>query len=183
MEAIMEVEAKPAIELDEMQSRRFFLAGTVAFPTPFLSVANISVESGTLSGIRSAGGSVSELFVAVYENQELQDETTRLILLTDVSAIFFPGSRENNNEQGKFLFSNADKVDDLEAGEWFFGSDVDVDTINKSLQIDIMKREAGARGIVFVRRDEPVLTICEQTRTAGAADSTPTIPMCDPTCP
>lgn len=168
------------MELSSTLTRRTYLAGAVAFPTPFPSAAGISIEDG--ERFRSArGADQNATFVIVQERSGPERATIRAVSKHDVAAIFFPGVWEDGREQGRtFRFTDQHGVHDLDAGEWFLNPDIDADAISRRLNINITRRDSGAKGIVFVPQHRPVLTITECTQTAGAAEAQGG--GCDPCC-
>jgi hypothetical protein len=102
--------------------------------------------------------------------------------------MFFPGSWATVPRRGKvFRFSQAHAAYDLERGEWFLGPEINVTAIRQRLKnprLAIDKRSGPARGIVFVYRDRPVMTITETVQTAGSIrDHMTTRYCCDPMRP
>ena len=139
------------MDLDIKQTRRWYLSGTVAFPTPFPSAGGISVEDGAI--IRSEGtGRQTATFVVVQEEATVEQSTIRVVLDRDVAAIFFPGEFVDTDQGREFRFAEKDGVDDLEKGEWFVNPDIDAAEISKRLGVDIGRRNSGARGIAFCPR-------------------------------
>ena len=92
------------MDLDYRQTRRLYLAGTVAFPTPYPSSGIISFESGNL---KYAAGEPAKVkaWVVVQEYSHRDRTIIRAILQEDVAAIFIPGNRKSN---GKFRISRKD---------------------------------------------------------------------------
>jgi hypothetical protein len=171
-----------ALDLDYRQTRRLYLTGTVAFPTPFPSSGIISFESGNLKYAASEPAKVKD-WVVVQECSHHDRTIIRAILQEDVTAIFIPGTRKSN---GKFRISREAMVDDLEKGEWFVDSDVNSEVIRARLEQskgEITSRDSKLRGIVFVAQDAHVLNIAEMNETASAScdivwpNSLSTIPM------
>ena len=156
------------MDLDYRQTRRLYLAGTVAFPTPYPSSGIISFESGNL---KYAAGepAKAKVWVVVQEYSHRDRTIIRAILQEDVAAIFIPGTWKSN---GKFRISRKKVVDDLEKGEWFVDSDVNSAAISARLELsngdEITSRDSKLRGIVFVAEKAPVLNISEMIETASA---------------
>ena len=97
------------MDLDCRQTRRLYLAGTVAFPTPYPSSGIISLEAGNLK--YAAGEPAKATAGVVVQEYSHRDRTIiRAILQDDVAAIFIPGKRKPN---GKFRISRKEVVDDL----------------------------------------------------------------------
>jgi hypothetical protein len=186
----MESECKQAcMDLDFKQSRRFYLAGTVAFPTPFPSAGGISIEDGSLllsvdrdevnHGEKKDKENNEEkrervVFVVVQETTGVEKATTRVVRKSDVAAIFFPGEWIDTDNGPVFRFAEPECVHDLEHGEWFLGPQIKVSKITTRLKldqikVDITRRDSGVRGIVFVPEDRSVLTIHECAQSAGNA--------------
>jgi hypothetical protein len=177
------------MDLDVKQTRRFYLAGTVAFPTPFPSAGGISIEDGSFQfpddGDKENNGEKKDkennggkkdkvTFVVVQEKSGVRQATTRVVHKSDVAAIFFPGVWVDTDEGPVFRFAERERVHDLEEGEWFLGPQIKVTKITTRLKlaqrnIDITSRDSGVRGIVFVPEHRPVLTVYECAQTAGDA--------------
>jgi hypothetical protein len=157
------------MDLDFRQTRRLHLAGTVAFPTPYPSSGTISFESGNFKYTASEPAKVKALIV-VQEFTHRDRTIVRAILQEDVAAVFIPGVRAAD---GKFQISNESVVDDLEAGEWFVGDEVNSAAIIGRLKLskanDITERDSKLRGIVFVTRDASIMNIAEIATTAFAS--------------
>src|SRR5262245_19104295 len=141
------------LDLEYKQMRRLYLAGTIAFPTPFPSSGIISFESGSLKYTAGAPAK-AKVWVVVQEYLHCDLTTIRAILQDDVAAIFIPGTWKAN---GKFRISLEAVVDDLERGEWFVDSEVNSATITARLKLpkgdEITSRDSKLRGIVFVPQD------------------------------
>jgi hypothetical protein len=156
------------MDLDYRQTRRLYLAGTVAFPTPYPSSGIISFESGNLKYAANEPAKV-KVWVVVQEYSHRDRTIIRAILQEDVAAIFIPGTWKS---KGEFRISRKTVVDDLEAGEWFVDSDVNSAAISARLELskgnEITSRDSKLRGIVFVAEDARVLSIAEMTETAAA---------------
>src|SRR6476646_7953542 len=105
------------MDLNSRQTRRLFLAGTVALPMPFPATGVISIEDGTL--LFSAGGQTKPTtFVVVQENSGREPATLRVVLAQDVAAIFFPGAWGIASDQSRvFRFEGGGRVEDFEQGE------------------------------------------------------------------
>ncbi len=156
------------MDLDNRQTRRLFLAGTVAFPTPFPSVGTISFQSGNLS--YSPGVQSNSKDVVVVQDQSDRDWTRiHSILREHVAAVFIPGTREHD---GRFQIARDKSVDDDEKGEWFIDSDVSAEAIRARLrltdEVDITSPDSILRGIVFVVEFRPVVSNAEMIATAAA---------------
>lgn len=157
------------MNLDCRQTRRLYLAGTVAFPTPYPSSGIISFESANLK--YAAGEPAKVKVLVVVQEYSHRDQTIiRAIPQKDVAAIFIPGTRKSN---GKFRISRKAVVDDLERGEWFVDSDVNSEAISARLELskgdEITSRDSKLRGIVFVAEESHVLNIAEMSETASAS--------------
>jgi hypothetical protein len=177
------------LDLDVNQTRRFYLSGTVAFPTPFPTADGISIEDGSFQLPDDANkwrngekkdkqnnGEQMETvpFVVVQENTGLQQATIRVVRESDVRAIFFPGVWVDTDKGRKFIFAEREYVHDLEQGEWFLGPQITAKEITGRLKLDergtdIACRDSGVRGIVFVPEHRRVVTIHEFAQTAGDA--------------
>jgi hypothetical protein len=183
----MESEHKRScLELDAHQTRRFYLAGTVAFPAPFPATGPISIEGGSFQlpdddsngrieekkSKRDGGAQPEgEPFVVVQEGSGLANATIRVVRESDVRAIFFPGVWVDADKGRIFIFAQEEYVDNLERGEWFLGPQINADEISKRLKlhergIDITCRYSGVRGIVFVPEHRRVVTIHETAQLA-----------------
>jgi hypothetical protein len=179
------------MDLDSKQTRRLYLAGTVAFPTPFPTAGGISVEMGSTSPCPGRSPDLAE-FVVIQEKSDHHNSVYRVVRKEDVAAIFFPGDWKNSDRGRVFRFTKRYGVRDFERGEWFLASDIDADTISKRFELDIRSRDSGAKGIVFVPRDRAVLTYKVLSQTAGATcrrrrrrrrrGRRPTHLLCDPIC-
>jgi hypothetical protein len=160
------------IKLNAQQTQRLLLAGTVGFPRPFPTIGGISIEKSRL--VYSKNCAESATFVIVQERHK--DAVTRLILRQGVTAIFIPGSwvRRPKTKARVFRFSRRHAVHDFERGEWFLGPEISVEAIRTRLkmpELRIDKRRNKARGIVFVQKDHPVMTITEKAQLAGRIES------------
>src|SRR5262245_61759767 len=149
------------MQLDTRQTRRIFLTGTVSFPVPFPSAGAISFEACNMCYSAGENTKAKDL-VVVQESSHNSRTIARAILQNHIAAIFVPGIRGPNN---RFQISQQAKLEDLEKGEWFVDSDVNTDTIrsrlNWSSEDDITTRGSVLRGIVFTRKDAPVLSVAE----------------------
>jgi hypothetical protein len=159
------------MDLDIKQTRRIFLAGTVAFPTPFPSAGGISIEEGSF---RLSEDRQRATFVVVQEKSPIRESTIRVVQISHVAAIFFPGVWVDTDKGPVFRFAKQDGVHDLDEGEWFVGPHVETGRIVARLKlaesnIDITRRDSGVRGIVFVQEHRPLLTIDECAQSAGEA--------------
>jgi hypothetical protein len=169
-------------DLDSRQTRRLFLAGTVAFPMPFPSIGTISIEDGDL--LYSPGGqSQPTTFVVVREIPGSERATLRVMQAEDVAAIFFAGGWETSPDGSRvFRFERGGRVEDFEQGEWFLNPEIDAKTIFDRLKIDVKQSDSDARGVVFVPEQRPVLTISEVTQTAGSTGELPYYRDCECEC-
>lgn len=159
------------MKLDARQTRRLLLAGSVPFPKPYPSTGGISLERTTLVYSRILE---KQKTLVVVQDQHSK-EMTRLILECGVAAIFIAGTwvRVSGNRR-VFKFSKQHAVHNFERGEWFLGPEISVDAIRTRLKkpkLAINKRGNPARGIVFVHRDQPVMTVTEVVQTAGSVDT------------
>jgi len=177
------------MDLDIQQTRRFYLAGTVAFPTPFPSAGGISIEDGSFklsdNGDKGNCGDMKDkeqngekkervTFVVVQEKTGVDEATIRVVRKSDVAAIFFPGVWVDTDNDPVFQFTERERVHDLDEGEWFLGPQIKATKITTRLKldqrhVDITRRDSGVRGIVFVPEHRPVLTIYECAQAAGDA--------------
>jgi hypothetical protein len=145
------------VKLDFPQTRRLYLAGTVAFPVPFPAVGTISIVDGYVK--RSARGrDEPRSLVIVRELSGPDHATTRVIQTKHVAAIFIFKGQGN-------------RVDNFENGEWIL-SPVNSKKKRAEGKPDAKPSDATFRGIVFVPEYRPVLTINEITQTAGAVGAT-----------
>lgn len=149
------------MKLDIRQTRALYLAGTVRFPLCYSDSGEVWLDNCVL---QFRGDSEKSNFVFLHEKSSLEYSVTRLVRLSNVSAIFFPGCWEER--QGKRVFRFSDEVHDLERGEWFYGPDVNAEKIQEVLMTDIHNREAGAKGVVFVPESRAVFSQDEWTETA-----------------
>lgn len=160
------------MELDARQTRSLFLAGTVAFPTPFPSSGTISFDVGRLT--YSPCDRPMEKDLVISQEYQIARTNVRLMLQDDVSAIFVPGVRD---ERGAFQISNEPCVEDFEKGEWFLDTDVNPGTVRARLNLkdhdDISTRNSILRGIVFIPEDRATLHITELAQKAGADCDSP----------
>jgi len=155
------------MDLDNRQTRRLFLAGTVAFPTLYPSVGTISFESGSLTS--SPGKkSDSKPVLVVQDRSDRNCTRTHAILLEHISALFIPGACDGN---GQFQIAQDGSVEDDERGEWFFEADISAEAIRDRLRLpedfDITSRESKLRGIAFVKESRPVVSTAEMIATAA----------------
>ena len=158
------------MKLDARQTRRLLLAGAVPFPKPYPSTGRISIERTKL--VYSRFSKKPKAFIVVQEQHK--NAATRLILRSGVAAIFIAGIWESVPRIGRvFKFSRQHAVHNFERGEWFLGPEINVDAIRTRLKkpkLAIDKRGNPARGIVFVYKDRPVMTVTEVVQTAGSID-------------
>jgi hypothetical protein len=162
---------KGRMDFDRKQTRRFHLAGTVSFPTPYPTAGGISIEVGSF---KFPGEKKEATFVVIQESTAVEESTIRVVQTSNVAAIFCPGVWEDTKEGRIFRFAKREEVRDLDEGEWFLGSNIDADKVSKRLnlaesKIDITRRDSGVRGLVFVQENLPVLTIIEYAESAGDA--------------
>jgi hypothetical protein len=143
-----------------------YLSGTVPLPRAFPTAAPLTIEEGCLC--HAGDERHDDVFVSLKEETSLRHSVSRVILVEHVAAIFFPGVWTKDGGKNVFHFAEPDAVDDMEKGEWFLKSNVDPKKISQKLKIDISRSDAGARGIVFVLKDAPVVTIEEYVRPASA---------------
>src|SRR5262245_1674674 len=71
------------MDLDVRETRLLHLSGTLAFPTPFLSVGRISFESGNLRNAAAAPNKPNE-WVVVQERSLHNHAVVRAVALKDV---------------------------------------------------------------------------------------------------
>jgi hypothetical protein len=151
------------MDLDFSQTRRLYLAGTVAFPMPFPTVGKISIQPGNVTrSLRGAGE--GSLLVVIEEQGGFERSTIRVMMAEDVAAIFFYKGEGN-------------KVEDFENGEWMLGPAIKAE--KKAERQRATARQDLKRGIVFIPEHRPVLTISETTQTAGAVGTPPMYPYCE----
>lgn len=161
------------MDLDARQTRRLFLAGTVAFPQPFPSTGEITFEGGNL---KFAGDQAQkpEPMVAVQEHARRNRSSRRVVLQDHVTALFIPGTR---SPDGTFCISRKKWVNNFERGEWFLHSDVNPDAVRDRLAPEDKKAkgkngkngDTTLRGIIFLPEHLPVVSMTEETTTAGEA--------------
>jgi hypothetical protein len=156
-----------AMKLNATQTRRLTLAGALPFPTPFPSIGKISIERIKLTFSRST--TKRKLFIVIRDRRS--DMLTRLTPLQGVAAIFFPGHWVKTRKAGRvFRFSKQHAVHNFENGEWFLRPEISVDAIRAKLgrpKLSLEKRDNPARGIVFVYKDRPIMTVTEVVQLAG----------------
>jgi hypothetical protein len=161
--------AKPSgliMDLDSQQTRRFFLAGTVAFPTPSMTTGIISFHACNWT-VAQGADKLSDDVVAVQEPHEGNLNCIRIMRRSDVAAIFIPGKR---NDGGAFRNAAEPYLKDMDEGEWFIASHADPSVITERLRLagdDISRRDSGLRGIVYLPATAPVLNIFEMAATAA----------------
>jgi hypothetical protein len=173
---------EPIMDLDIRQTRRLYLAGTVAFPMPFPATGVISIEHGSLP-LSPDCQSQHTTFVVVQDSPGHERSTLRIILAKDVAAIFFPGAWETDSDQSRvFRFKRNGRVEDFERGEWFLNPEIDAKKILDKLNSDVTRRDSDARGVVFVPENRPVLSISEVTQTAGSICDVPVSFGCECEC-
>jgi hypothetical protein len=144
------------MDLGISQTRRLYLAGAVAFPTPFPSVGTITVKPGEVSFAPQVKGP-NTLLVTVESEPGFGDATTHVMLAAHVTAIFVYKGKGN-------------KVEDFEDGEWIVGDAIKAD---KPERARAETPRPSRRGIVFIPEHRPVLTISECAQAAGASGSFP----------
>jgi hypothetical protein len=154
------------MELNVRQTRGMYLAGTVPLPRAFPTAAPITIEAGCLC--HACDERQDEVFVSILEEAELRFSVTRVILLENVAAIFFPGVWTKDGAKNVFNFAEPNEVDDMDKGEWFLKSNIDAKKISQKLKVDVSRRDSGARGIVFIPRNAPVVSIEESVRPASS---------------
>jgi hypothetical protein len=155
------------MDLDVRQTRRLFLAGTAAFPTPFPTAGAVAFETGYLKYSRGARPKETA-FVSVVELSHRTRSKTRVILQEDVSALFIPGRWRG----GQFRISRRAQVHDLERGEWFLDGDVNADCVRERLKLKecpVDPENSVLRGIVFVAGHRPVITTSQRVELARVA--------------
>ena len=148
------------MDLTHQQTRRLFLAGKVAFPTPFPATGTLSFELGMLSYAKGAPRRRTK-FVTVQQPSRGDKSVLCTILQRRVAAVFIPGRWSG----AKFRISRKKCVVDWENGEWFLGKDVSAQKVARRLRLskadDITSRDSMLRGIVFVGEDQSVVKITE----------------------
>ena len=158
------------MKIKNRQVRRLYLTGTVAFPMPFPSVGDISFERAEVDF--SPGSRRTQHFVVVQEKPTHNSDVERVIRIEDVSSLFFPVRYEQKDDSSpRLFFSDSDRVEDFDRGEWFFGEDVRVARIASWLNVkeeDLFSEEFKIRGIAFVPEDRPVISRTQVTEAAGA---------------
>ena len=158
------------VDFDARQTRRFVLAGTVAFPKPYPSIGTISFEKGSFRFSPDHDPKHEDLIV-VQERSRGGRLLIRIFLRCHVAAIFVPGGRSC---EGRFRISCKKWASDPRKGEWFLESDVNLDAVRKRLDLgdaDIETRESVLRGIAYAAEHRPVLTVLEESTLAvGSRD-------------
>jgi hypothetical protein len=169
--------AKPQganMDFDARQTRRLFLAGTVAFPTPFPSTGVISLANGHLKYAEKPNQKTVPI-VVIREHERRDRSSRRLVLQEHVAALFIPGTRKPD---GTFSISRKKWVNNFERGEWFLHTDVNIDEITYRLASPDKKKAKDKnndkdnlvlRGIIFVPERLPIVTMSEEATTAGEA--------------
>lgn len=140
-----------SLELDPLETRRMYLAGTVPFPTPFPTVGTVTINDSKLSF--QVLGEVEVPTLIVEDPVRFDNKVVRTVFLKDVAAIFRPQLPEDQgctDPCGK-------KSVDFENGTWYLGKEVEE-----------VGKECGAfPGIVFVAADASVLSRVDLTLTAA----------------
>lgn len=153
------------MNLDSRQTRRLFLAGTVALPTPFPTVGTIYFDKGSLT-YSAANRSCDKELVVIEHCIDRKSMVTCTVLREHVAALFVPGTKSGD---GPFQ-NEAKYIDNDEEGEWFLDSDISEKAIRKRLdlaaEIDITSRKSKLKGIVFVHEKQPVICNSEVITTA-----------------
>jgi hypothetical protein len=157
------------MDLDPRQTRSLFLAGTVALPRPFPSLGTISFDDGQLT--YAVGENPQNKELLILQERHHNRTVVRLMMLEDVSAVFIAGEWDT---RGAFQISDKPYAEDLEQGEWFVDTDVNIATVRNRLnlqqQVETASRNSILRGIVFIAKDRGTLRITEVSQTAGAED-------------
>lgn len=153
------------MDFDARQTRRFVLAGTVAFPKPYPSIGTISFEKGRFKYSPDHDPKHEDL-VVVQERSRGSRLLIRIFLRRHLATIFVPGEKSGED---RFRISCKKWVNDSRNGEWFLESDINPDEVRKRLDLgdaDITSRESVLRGIVYVAESRPVLTVLEEATLA-----------------
>ena len=154
------------MDLDFQQTRRFFLAGTVAFPTPCMTTGIISFQPCNWT-MAAGADKLSDDVVAVQEPCEGNLHCIRIMRRSDVAAIFIPGKP---NDEGMFQNAADTYLKDMDEGEWFVASDAHPNAITERLRlrgVDITRPDSGLRGVVYLPATARVLNILEMAATAA----------------
>lgn len=154
------------MDLSPQQARRFFLSGTVAFPTPFLSSGIISFETNNWTlGVGQPALATS--FVVVQEVAAGAGTIVRVIKQEDVAALFVPGEMVGS----EFEVSNSATIDNLEQGLWFYNTKVDVEAIQQAIKpkpdTSFLNRSSSLRGIAYVQAGAQIWNVAEIPATAA----------------
>lgn len=138
-----------SMEFDGFHVRRYFLAGTVGFPTPFPSVGEITrskllpPDVGITWADTPWSGEQHKDAVVIHQPADSRHSIYRVVLLDDVQAIFAPD--DDNGGASDCMESNT-RID-LDQGDWILKPDVN--------------RELPKYGIVFVKETAPVFRRAE----------------------
>lgn len=154
---------------DLAQVRDSYLDGTVAFPLPFPSLGRISFDVG-----RAADHTLPELEnkeVLILQEVRGQTSIQQVTRQENVMAVFIAGTRDGKHG---FQISQAPHATDLDEGEWFFGADVNRQTMRARLNLrdgdDVSSGSSVLRGIIFVGENHPVLSVTAVGQPAGDVD-------------
>lgn len=154
------------MDLSPQQARRFFLSGTVAFPTPFLSSGIISFETNNWT-LGVGQPALATNFVVVQEHAAGDRTIVRVIKQEDVAALFVPGEMIGS----QFEVSNSPTIDNLEQGLWFYNTKVDVEAIQQVIQpkpdTSFHNRTSSLRGIAYALASAQIWNIAEIPSTAA----------------
>lgn len=142
------------LEFDGFHVRRYFLTGTVGFPTPFPTLGEIRrsklipPEAGaTWTGTPWCDEKAKDA-VIVHQPADSQHKIYRVVLLDDVQAIFIPKDRDKETGDDDQPCAPID----LEKGDWIVKPDG--------------QRELPSLGIVFVKETAPVFRRTESVESA-----------------
>lgn len=174
------------MQLTSQQIRRYYLAGTVAFPTPYPSVGTISIE--TQKDVPYPNGTFPEhTFVVVKEQREPNYALVRAVLREEVGAVFVPGESiyDKSGTEIGFEIAEPQVPLDFEKGKWFVTPEIHAGRMASALHLGdtskIDDRDSSiARGIVFVQEHARVLSMLEANQPAGMASDWLTAAACDP---
>ena len=135
------------MKLDFNQTRRLYLAGTAALPTPFPTVGLITIDlGGRVTRTPGDDDGESQPLVILEEQATIGSRITRIMQSKDVAAIFVPED------------DAVDRVDDFSKGRWILAP-VHENAGSVKSKKDNGKKIYEYRGIVFVPEHKSVLSI------------------------
>lgn len=134
-------------DLDPLETRRMYLAGTVPFPTPFPTVGTVTIEDSKLSF--QVLEEVKTPTLIVEDPVRFDNKVVRTVFLKDAAAIFVPDAADDGEPSDPCSKTCVD----FGKGKWFLGEEVD------------RARNEGKPfpGIVFVAADASILSRIDVT--------------------